>query len=121
MSETKPVTQDTSGLGPDAAGRKVAYVRARRLGAGVRVLLLGVGIWVTLHTPAAARQTLLVSLGIYTALALLLWGTPGARWMTASLWRGLLLAGLVLDLLFVTWLIYMDGGLGSSLYLLYPL
>ena len=35
--------------------------------------------------------------------------------------RGVVLAGLAMDLLFVTWLIHMDGGLGSSLYLLYPI
>jgi len=92
-----------------------------KMGGGIRALLSCAGVLLLLSAPAVERNPLLISLIVYVALALALAFLTSARWLIPLVGRTLTLVGMSVDLLFVTWLIYADSGVGSSLFLLYLL
>ena len=92
-----------------------------RLGSAVRSVILAICVLMALAAPAADRAAWAISAAAYGGLALLIFLLLRQSWLANVAGRGLILAGLLADQGLVTWMVYLDGGLGSNLVWLYAL
>lgn len=92
-----------------------------RLASILRLIFLAVGIFLAVRLSGPLLATALTVLVIYALLGALMAWLPGASWLVPQVGTRLILVGVVLDLLFATWSVYVDGGYPSALFLLYAL
>lgn len=90
-----------------------------QLGSILRVVLCGVAGVLLITNPYVNHQAGIIGLAIYLLFGLFVLALTRMVWEQSLVYRAIVLAGMFIDLVFVTWLIYLDGGLGSSLFLLY--
>lgn len=123
MSGGKGLTMERKGetFGYREPGEHIElFALELRLAAVTRSIITALGLTLLVQD-SPLRAPALALLLVYVILGAVFGLLPAANWLIPQVGRALIMAGALLDMAYISWLVYQDGGASSRLFLLYLL